>query len=463
MASQTRSSKRNIDTVEPESPNPNRTSARKKKPSYKASQTTLLFAPAAPSQLSQVSTPYRSPLALSSQASTREPSLSPTPSGPTSRASSSAPSAPSTHRLKATTIRALKRAAFEVDFSIVGPEYSMRARTNRSIAHSRISWIYLHGVELEKGKHKYWLCKYCYDVGKSKVLAAYSTASCGKHLVNSHGIYPPGQTAPSTGNRPVDTYLEGVHPLQAERWREDFVSWIAHDNISFEQAASPYLRKVILGGGPNIQHLLPCARTVRSWLTTTYNERIAEVKTSLARSRSKITVSFDAWSSPNHASLLGVVGHWIDSKRKLRTGLLGLKVLDGHYGADMADVLLKLIRTYNIEDKIGAFQTDNASNNDTALAVLAANMTGAFDTKQLRLRCFGHIINLVVKALLFSNASPSLQEQLGEAGDEGAFNVWREQGAIGKLHNIVYYITRSDSRRRAFEAAQKVDSSELTL
>jgi hypothetical protein len=281
--------------------------------------------------------------------------------------------------------------------------------------------------------------------------------------VNSHGIYPPGQTAPSTGNSTVDTYLEGVHPLQAERWREDFVSWIAHDNISFEQAASPYLRKVILGGGPNIQHLLPCARTVRSWLTTTYNERIAEVKTSLARSRSKITVSFDAWSSPNHASLLGVVGHWIDSERKLRTGLLGLKVLDGHHGADMADVLLKLIRTYNIEDKIGAFQTDNASNNDTALAVLAANMTSAFDTKQLRLRCFGHIINLVVKALLFGNASPSLQEQLGEAGDEGAFNVWREQGAIGKLHNIFYYITRSDSRRRAFEAAQKVDSSELTL
>jgi hypothetical protein len=44
--------------------------------------------------------------------------------------------------------------------SIVGPECSMRARTNRSIAHTRISWIYLHGVELEKGKHKYWPCKH---------------------------------------------------------------------------------------------------------------------------------------------------------------------------------------------------------------------------------------------------------------------------------------------------------------
>jgi hypothetical protein len=52
MASQNRSSKRNIDIVQSKPPNPNRTSARKKKPSHKASQSTLLLAPAAPSQLS---------------------------------------------------------------------------------------------------------------------------------------------------------------------------------------------------------------------------------------------------------------------------------------------------------------------------------------------------------------------------------------------------------------------------
>jgi hypothetical protein len=52
--------------------------------------------------------------------------------------------------------------------------------------------------------------------------------------------------------------------LQAERWREHFINWITHDDITFEQAASLRLRKVILGGGPIIQHLLPSARTVRS-------------------------------------------------------------------------------------------------------------------------------------------------------------------------------------------------------
>jgi hypothetical protein len=59
MASQTRSSKRTIDAVEPESPNFVRTSARKKRPTLKASQTMLPFVPKISSQLSQISTTRR--------------------------------------------------------------------------------------------------------------------------------------------------------------------------------------------------------------------------------------------------------------------------------------------------------------------------------------------------------------------------------------------------------------------
>jgi hypothetical protein len=48
-------------------------------------------------------------------------------------------------------------------------------------------------------------------------------------------------------------------------WRHvDFMNWITHDNISFAQAASERLHKVILGGGPPVKYLLPCERTVRS-------------------------------------------------------------------------------------------------------------------------------------------------------------------------------------------------------
>ena len=155
--------------------------------------------------------------------------------------------------------------------------------------------------------------------------------------------------------------------MQAERWREHFIDWITHDDITFEQAASPRLRQVILGGGPIIQHLLPSARTVRSWLINTYRERFEDVKKCLASSRSKINLSFDAWSSPNRLSLLGVVGHWIDKNAKLKTCLLALRPLEGHHGRDIASLLLPVIKSLKIEHKVGAFQMDNAANNDTTL------------------------------------------------------------------------------------------------
>lgn len=88
----------------------------------------------------------------------------------------------------------------------------------------------------------------------------------------------------------------------------------------------------------------------------TYNECTADVKSSLACSRSKINLSFDVWSSPNHLSMLGIVGHWIDRQRNLKTGLLALRPLEGHRGNDIAVVLLPVIKTFNIEAELPMVQ-----------------------------------------------------------------------------------------------------------
>jgi hypothetical protein len=54
-------------------------------------------------------------------------------------------------------------------------------------------------------------------------------------------------------------------------------------------------------------------------------------------------------------------------------------------------------------NRIGAFQIDNATNNDTVLTALVRRMLALItNIKVIRLRCFGYIVNLVVKAILFS-------------------------------------------------------------
>jgi hypothetical protein len=105
-------------------------------------------------------------------------------------------------------------------------DFRHRSCKKRSVFQSKISWIYLHGIELEKrgtkGDYtKHWLCKLCYNGGTIKIMAASSTCSAQRHLKGDpHSIYALGvipPTAPKVGMSSLNSYLEAQHPLQAER------------------------------------------------------------------------------------------------------------------------------------------------------------------------------------------------------------------------------------------------------
>jgi hypothetical protein len=360
-------------------------------------------------------------------------------------------------RTKTPKILASQRCHFEVDFSGNLDGYRRRARTIRTVGNGKISWIYLHGIEIEKQTEKglwtrYWLCRPCYRNGVSKPRPVASTSSCASHL-HKHEIFAPGQGPPPTSI--IDDYLgEQQQPFYAERFQTAFIDWIVATDTSFEAATHPKLREVILLGGPTVKDLLPSRNTIRSWLLSTYTERLSDVKNSILNARSKIVLSLDGWLAPNNLSLLGVVGHWIDNDRVLKTALLGLRPLDGHAGSDIADVLRKVVETFDLTGRVIAYQMDNASSNDTALRSIDS-------APQMRLRCLGHIINLVVKALLFGTRSNAFQKDLQEASDGDAFMLWRQHGAIGRLHNLVAYITRSERRLREFETSQRVVAGDL--
>jgi hypothetical protein len=69
----------------------------------------------------------------------------------------------------------------------------------------------------------------------------------------------------------------------------------------------------------------------------------------------------------------------------------------------MADALISVIKLFDIGgEKIGAFQMDNATSINTAMRALTARIPG-IDVKESRLRCFGYVVNLIVKALLYGS------------------------------------------------------------
>jgi hypothetical protein len=154
--------------------------------------------------------------------------------------------------------------------------------------------------------------------------------------------------------------------------------------------------------------------------------------------------------------------------------VLGLRnTLSSHTGANMADHLLSVIQYFGISSQIAYFIADNASNNDAALKVLSTYLPSIqLDPVKQRLRCTGHIYNLVSKAILYGVDSDCLEDASQAASqtmtsvasfeatilsnnDEGRLKAWRIKGPVGKLHNTVIHIKESSSRRLIFERKQR--------
>jgi hypothetical protein len=62
-----------------------------------------------------------------------------------------------------------------------------------------------------------------------------------------------------------------------------------------------------------------------------------------------------------------------------------------------------------------------------------------FDGRLRRGRCIGHIIDLAAKALLFGNDPDAFEEQLDGIFpmNYADYQLWRTQGPVDKLHNLV--------------------------
>ncbi|TKA50188.1 hypothetical protein B0A49_11188, partial [Cryomyces minteri] len=296
------------------------------------------------------------------------------------------------------------RVSFPLQGALLHASYQLRPRQKRGIGDNRISWIWRHGIDIERlstgleWKGKFWLCKACHEGGiKRQPLAAESSSNASKHMLKSHGIAPTGPPIQQPPTQSLDGWMKKDLPPEAkeEVFKRDLINWIAQADISFMQAASTELHKVIKSGGQYTESLLPSAGTARNWITTAFVQRRSQLKLKLHQARSKINLSFDIRSAPNDLDLLGLP-----------------RITGAHNGVNIARCVTAVIHEYQIEVKLGAFQMDNASNNDTTIQELADAIT-------------------VTKTSTITG-----------------------EGAIGKIHNVVKYINRNSSRIEAFMGIQ---------
>ncbi|KAF5512335.1 hypothetical protein CGCA056_v011823 [Colletotrichum aenigma] len=157
---------------------------------------------------------------------------------------------------------------------------------------------------------------------------------------------------------------------------------------------------------------------------------------------------------------MGVAAHFIIKGKGPKVRLIAMKKQIGaHDGVNLANTLEEIIRDWGITNQVKTLISDNASSNDTFIASLIPRLDPSVKKKQdiqaRRIRCFGHILNLVSKAFSFGKDSESFERQSDAyvllQQDEADLKHWRKAGPIGKLHNIVNFIRASPQRTQRFK------------
>jgi len=323
--------------------------------------------------------------------------------------------------------------------------------------------------ESESETKKRWRCNYC-----PLTLSAATTSNASTHLRNAHGCTEAGKLPT---NQTTLEENESKATVNSIVLRKLIVEWIIDRRHSFNEVEAESFRKIIEYIDKAAVSKLPQSHnTIRSDCLKYFNEAKGIIHEHLSTARSKIHLSFDLSMSSSCKALLAITAHWTSNDYKAEATLLAIRELEeDHTGENIEVIIYDMAKEYHIVEKLGYFMMDNATNNDKALKSLNSQIQTnggvGFDPIETRLRCFGHIMNLAVKDLLYGPKKKGKrrngdideeefvdneEENIGEDESEIKKRTetekkrWRALGVVGKAHNIVKWIRGKPQHRQGF-------------
>ena len=337
------------------------------------------------------------------------------------------------------------------------------------------SWVWDFGYDVQNFEgNRRWVCKRCVRIKspRPRSFAEKGIQNANAHLFRDHGIRAPDEGTKSSAQKraekvkakdqrsiaevmKLDTRLSReqeiannlVQGFDRKHFQRLLLEWVVEENHSFRVCEQGRLRRIFEYLNPlvKITDANISRMTIRRQVLASYEAHKDRVAAVLQTSPGLIHVSFDGWRSGNRHSLYGVTCFFRDENSrpcKLVLGVPELRVR--HHGHNIAAEILDVLTAYGIQDKIGYFTLDNAESNDKAMEVIGGELGFVGSTR--RGRCFGHSLNLSAKALLFGHNAEAFEEQLSGAAplSEAEHSLWRRKGPVGKLHNLVVEVRRSD-------------------
>ncbi|KAM5529824.1 hAT family dimerization domain protein [Fusarium oxysporum f. sp. phaseoli] len=348
------------------------------------------------------------------------------------------------------------------------------------------SWVWDFGYDIQNlNGSRRWVCKRCIQnkSPRPRSFAEKGIQNANAHLFKGHGIWAPAEATKSAAQRKaekmktkdqrsiadvmkLDTRLPReqeianslVKSFDRKHFQRLLLEWIIEENHSFSICEQGRLRQIFEYLNPlvKITDASITRKTIRHRILSAYESHKGKVIAALKQSSGLIHVSFDGWKSGNRHSLYGIACFFRDENSQPRKLVLGVPELrTRHFGHNIAAEILDVLDAYGIQDRIGYFTLDNAESNNKAMEVIGGELGFVGSTR--RGRCFGHTLNLSAKALLFGHNVEAFEEQLSGAAalSEAEHALWRRKGPVGKLHNLVVEVRRSDQLTYLLRSIQR--------
>ncbi|KAG7419115.1 putative AC9 transposase [Fusarium oxysporum f. sp. rapae] len=317
-----------------------------------------------------------------------------------------------------------------------------KGRTNKS------TWNEARGPYEERGEkardasyHEIWYCKHCNSTKKPNSVTT-NLSRARKHLRDFHGIRVIehversdlkkqqhgtitdlfGRQEERQANRDLNEEKYLANAINIPAFEEALARLLAVRNIAHTFIEYPEFHAVILSCNYMARDvLLRSRRAVPKLLKKSFAQHkqglVKELHNSLS---SMVHFTIDMWtSSEQKAAYQAIVVHFVDAEtRGVAQALLSLREFKGsHNGKLQAKAFLEVVEEYDLRGKVGYFTMDNHDANDTMLGDIAREIDG-LDPVARRLRCSGHIMNLIVQAFLFRSKAKKIQEDEREGIDE---------------------------------------------
>lgn len=130
-------------------------------------------------------------------------------------------------------------------------------------------------------------------------------------------------------------------------------------------------------------------------------EKIIEI---LAKEPS-VYLTLDTWTSPNGHIMLGITVHFSNSKWKLHDIMLALrKPIGGQDGKNLCRLVIKVLKEYNLLDKLFSITTDGAASMRKLCFYLYHYLkrlpNNQFIFPENHLVCFAHCLNTVTQTIM---------------------------------------------------------------